>query len=98
MPGFTKGALSGVELFRFRNEDADVRLLLDGQDVFRIPHAELQRQLEARGHVIPGRRHGFLRPAGPQKIVLAKDSGFDYPVDEDGNPLFYDYVLVAGWI
>ncbi|MEU7428199.1 hypothetical protein [Streptomyces sp. NPDC040750] len=33
MLGYTKGALSGEELFRFQDEDADVRVLLDGLTV-----------------------------------------------------------------
>lgn len=57
--GFTKGALGGVELYRFRNEDADVRVLLDGLDVFRTPSTVLLDRLAQRGHTIEENDLGF---------------------------------------
>ncbi|MFF7751843.1 hypothetical protein ACFZCP_21890 [Streptomyces sp. NPDC007971] len=95
--GFTRGALSGVELFRFRNEDADVRILFDGLDVFRTPSEDLFEQLALRGHVIEEDDLGF--DALPElKVILANQSSHEQPVDEEGDPLYYDYVLVADWI
>ncbi|ANP48494.1 hypothetical protein J2Z21_005822 [Streptomyces griseochromogenes] len=95
--GFTSGALSGVELFRFQNEDADVRILFDGLDVFRTPSEDLFGQLARRGHVIEEDDLGF--DALPElKVILASQSGHEHPVDEEGDPLYYDYVLVADWI
>jgi hypothetical protein len=92
--GFTKGALSGVELWRFRNEDADVRVLLDGLDVFRTPSEDLFEQLAERGHTVEENDLGF--DALPElKVILANQSSYEYPVDEEGDPLYYDYVLVA---
>ncbi|MFF9090356.1 hypothetical protein ACF1BE_28935 [Streptomyces sp. NPDC014991] len=92
--GFTKGALSGVELFRFQNEDADVRVLLDGLDVFRTPSEDLFEQLAERGHTIEENDLGFdALPA--LKVILANQSSYEYPVDEEGDPLYYDYVLLA---
>ncbi|MFI9341182.1 hypothetical protein ACIG0D_07945 [Streptomyces sp. NPDC052773] len=92
--GFTKGVLSGVELYRFRNEDADVRVVLDGLDVFRTPSAELFEQLAERGHAVEENDLGF--DALPElKVILANQSSYEYPVDEDGDPLYYDYVLLA---
>ncbi|GGW55904.1 hypothetical protein GCM10010503_36270 [Streptomyces lucensis JCM 4490] len=92
--GFTKGALSGVELFRFQDEDADVRVLLDGLDVFRTPSEDLFEQLAERGHAIEENDLGF--DALPElKVILANQSSYEYPVDEEGDPLYYDYVLVA---
>ncbi|MGW7816951.1 hypothetical protein ACWGLF_02235 [Streptomyces puniciscabiei] len=92
--GFTKGALSGVELVRFQNEDADVRVLLDGLDVFRTPSADLFEQLAERGHIIEENDLGF--DALPElKVILANQSSHEHPVDEDGDPLYYDYVLVS---
>ncbi|MEU0004204.1 hypothetical protein ABZ079_07860 [Streptomyces sp. NPDC006314] len=94
---FAKGALSGVELFRFRNEDADVRVLLDGLDVFRTPSEDLFEQLAERGHTIEENDLGF--DALPElKVILANQSSYEYPVDEEGDPLYYDYVLVANRI
>ncbi|MFI9250339.1 hypothetical protein [Streptomyces sp. NPDC053069] len=95
--GFTKGALSGVELVRFRNEDADVRVLLDGLDVFRTPSEDLFQQLAERGHTIEENDLGF--DVLPElKVILANRSSHEYPVDEEGDPLSYDYVLVADQI
>ncbi|MER6027290.1 hypothetical protein [Streptomyces sp. NPDC001851] len=92
--GFTRGALSGVELVRFQHEDADVRVLLDGLDVFRIPSGDLFEQLAERGHIIEENDLGF--DALPElKVILANRSSHAYPVDEEGDPLYYDYVLVA---
>ncbi|WBO64852.1 hypothetical protein [Streptomyces camelliae] len=95
MLGFTKGGLSGVELFRFRNEAADVRVLLDGLDVFRTPSADLVEQLAERGHTVEENDLGF--DALPElKVFLANESSYDHPVDEEGDPLSYDYVLISG--
>ncbi|MFJ8824717.1 hypothetical protein ACIREE_23410 [Streptomyces sp. NPDC102467] len=95
--GFTKGALSGVELFRFLDEDADVQVLLDGLDVFRTPSEDLFEQLAERGHTITENDLGF--DALPElKVILANQSSYEYPVDEDGDPLYYDYVRVADQI
>lgn len=95
--GFSKGVLSGVELFRFRNEDADVRVVLDGLDVFRTPSEDLFAQLGERGHTIEENDLGF--DALPElKVILANHSSYEYPVDEEGDPLYYDYVLVANQI
>ncbi|MGW2747007.1 hypothetical protein [Streptomyces sp. NPDC001450] len=95
--GFTKGALSDVELFRFRNEDADVRVLLDGLDVFRTPSEDLFEQLAERGHVFDENDLGF--DALPElKVIFANQSSYEYPTDEEGDPIHYDYVLVDNQI
>ncbi|WP_328541407.1 MULTISPECIES: hypothetical protein [unclassified Streptomyces] len=97
MLGFTKGALSGVELFRFFDEDADVRVLLDGLDVFRTPSVDLFELFAERGHEITENDLGFDE-LPELKIVLANQSSYEYPVDEDGDPLYYDYVRLADQI
>ncbi|WP_330458983.1 hypothetical protein OIB37_20080 [Streptomyces sp. NBC_00820] len=92
--GFTKGALSGVELFRFLREDADVRVLLDGLDVFRTPSEALLEQLAERGRVIEENDLGF--DALPElKMILSNQSSHAHPADEAGDPIYFDYVLVA---
>ncbi|MFJ9041228.1 hypothetical protein ACIRF8_32275 [Streptomyces sp. NPDC102406] len=92
--GFTRGALSGVELFRFRDEDAEVHVSLDGLDVFRTPSADLLEQLAERGHEISENDLGFDALPG-LKVILANQSSYEHPVDEDGGPLYYDYVRIA---
>ncbi|MFJ8646420.1 hypothetical protein ACIRNI_09875 [Streptomyces sp. NPDC093546] len=92
--GFTKGLLSQVELWRFRNEDADVRVTLEAIDVFRTPHEELQQRLAERGHPVEEDDLGF--DAVPDlDIIFANESSYEYPTDEEGYPLYYDYVLVS---
>ncbi|WP_055552091.1 hypothetical protein [Streptomyces sp. NBRC 110028] len=84
--------LGEIEVRRFQNEGADVRVMLDGLDVFRTSHEELQRQLGERGHQVEENDMGF--DAVPDlDIILANDSSYEYPTDEDGYPLYYDYVL-----
>ncbi|MEV5873569.1 hypothetical protein AB0L75_04905 [Streptomyces sp. NPDC052101] len=95
--GFTRGALSGVELFRFQREDAGIRVLFDGLDVFRTPSEDLLARLAERGHGIEENDLGF--DALPElKVILASQSSHEHPVDEEGDPLYYDYVLLADWI
>ncbi|MFJ4921821.1 hypothetical protein [Streptomyces sp. NPDC088725] len=92
--GFTSGALSGVELWRFTNEDADVRVVLDGLDAFRTPSEDLFEQLAERGHTIEENDPGF--DGLPElKVILANESSYEYPMDEEGYLIYYDYVLVA---
>jgi hypothetical protein len=92
--GFAKGALSGVELFRFLDEDADVQVSLDGLDVFRTPSADLFELFAERGHEITENDLGFDALLD-LKVLLANQSSYEYPVDEDGEPLYYDYVRLA---
>ncbi|MEU7277476.1 hypothetical protein AB0A69_01580 [Streptomyces sp. NPDC045431] len=92
--GFTRGLLSQVELWRFRNEDADVRVTLEAIDVFRTPHEELQQRLVDRGYAVEENDLGF--DAVPDLgIIFANESSYEYPTDEEGDPLYYDYVLVS---
>ncbi|MEV5443166.1 hypothetical protein AB0N23_11595 [Streptomyces sp. NPDC052644] len=94
MLGFRKGELTNVEVWRFRDEDADMRVTLDGVDVFRTPSDELLARLEERGHVVEENDLGF--DVLPElKVIFANNSSFEYPVDEEGDPLYFDYVLVT---
>ncbi|MFB7418299.1 hypothetical protein ACFC1L_27220 [Streptomyces sp. NPDC056210] len=97
MLGFTKGAPSGVELFRFLDEDADVRVLLDGLDVFRTPSVDLFELSAERRHEITENDLGFDE-LPELRVVLANQSSYEYPVDEDRDPLYYDYVRLADQI
>ncbi|MER8113849.1 hypothetical protein [Streptomyces sp. NPDC094031] len=93
--GFTKGALSDVEVFRFWQEEAGARVLLDGLDVFRTPSDDLRGRLAERGHAV-GEDDGLGFDALPGlDVILAHESGHRHPVDEEGRPLHYDYVLLA---
>ncbi|MEU6243494.1 hypothetical protein [Streptomyces sp. NPDC047024] len=92
--GFTKGELSGVALYRFWREDAEVRVLLDGLDVFRIPSEDLLERLAERGYAVEENDLGF--DVLPElKVIFSNVSSYEYPVDEDGDPVHFDYVLVT---
>lgn len=92
--GFTKGALTDIHLFRFRVEDADVTVVLDGLDVFRTPSEELLEHLGERGHTVEQNDSGVDTLPG-LKVILSNESIFEYPMDEEGDPIYFDYVLVT---
>ncbi|MET7430895.1 MULTISPECIES: hypothetical protein [Streptomyces] len=46
------GTLTAVELWRFRDEAADITVTFDKLDVFRTPSEELVERLEERGHTV----------------------------------------------
>ncbi|MET9428513.1 hypothetical protein [Streptomyces sp. NPDC003036] len=89
------GTLIGVELWRFRKEDADIRVAFDGLDVFRIPKEQLIEQLEESGHSLSC-DDDFGTYAFPElKMSFANNSSYEYPADEEGYPLYFDYLLVT---
>lgn len=92
--GFTKGALTDIHLYRFRVEDADVTVVLDGLDVFRTPSEELLERLAERGHTVEQNDSGVDTLPG-LKVILSNESSFEYPMDEEGDPIYFDYVLVT---
>ena len=67
-----------------RGPDADVRVLLDGLDVFRTPSVDLFELFAERGHEITENDLGFDE-LPKLKIVLANQSSYEYPVDKDGD-------------
>lgn len=92
--GFTKGSLTDIEVWRFREEDADVRVTFDGLDVFRTPSRELVRQLAHRGHSVEENDLGY-ETLPELKMIFTNHSSFEYPMDDEGHPLYFDYVLVT---
>ncbi|MER7106128.1 hypothetical protein [Streptomyces sp. NPDC000229] len=92
--GFTKGALTDIHVYRFRVEDTDVTVLLDGLDVFRTPSEELLERLEKRGHTVQQNDDG-VDTLPDLKVVLSNESSFEYPMDEEGDPIHFDYALVT---
>ncbi|GGW17929.1 hypothetical protein [Streptomyces capoamus] len=89
------GTLTAVELWRFRDEAADIAVTFDGLDVFRTPGEELAEQLEARGHAVVYDDDLGIHALPELKLSFANNSSFEYPVDEEGDPLYFDYVLVS---
>ncbi|GAA1890611.1 hypothetical protein [Streptantibioticus ferralitis] len=89
------GALTSVELWRFRVEDADINVTFDGLDVFRTPSEQLVPQMDERGHSVVY-DDGFGIYALPEsKMSFANNSSYEYPVDAEGDSLYFDYVLVT---
>ncbi|MFI1939605.1 hypothetical protein ACH44C_20910 [Streptomyces purpureus] len=90
--------LNSVEAWRFRDEDADVRITLEGTDIFRTPKRRLRQHLEEQGHPLDYDGIGF--DAVPDlKLILANASSYEYPKDpKTGAPLYYDYALVSDQI
>ncbi|MFI1830739.1 hypothetical protein ACH41E_30520 [Streptomyces sp. NPDC020412] len=92
--GFTKGALTDIHIYRFRNEAADMRVTLDGLDIFRTPSEQLLERLEERGHRVEQNDDG-VDTLPDLKVILSNESSFDYPSDEEGDPIYFDYALVT---
>ncbi|MGW7825174.1 hypothetical protein ACWGLF_46015 [Streptomyces puniciscabiei] len=80
-------------MWRFRDENADIRFLLEGIDVFRTPSDDLPEILRERGHDVVESDCGF-EEVTDLSVRLANNSSFEYLVDEEGDALYYDYVLV----
>ncbi|TLQ42526.1 hypothetical protein [Streptomyces marianii] len=92
--GFTKGALTDVHVYRFRVEHADVAVVLDGLDVFRTPGEELLERLEERGHTVERNDDG-VDTLPDLRVILSNESSLDHPMDEEGDPIHFDYALVT---
>lgn len=84
--------LNGIEINRFRDENADVRVLLNGVDVFRTPSEELMETLQEWGHRL---EEEYALEVPDLALIFANESSYEFPVDEEGDPLYFDYVLVA---
>jgi hypothetical protein len=87
--------LTSVELWRFRDEAADINVMFDKLDVFRTPSEDLVEQLEERGHSVSYDDDLGIYALPELKTSFANNSSFGYPVDEEGDPLYFDYVLVS---
>lgn len=85
--------LTGIEVWRCRDEAADIRFFLEGIDVLRTPAEELPEVLVERGHEVVESNYGF-EEVTDLGLRFANNSSLEYPVDEEGDPLYYHYVLV----
>ncbi|MFF7140712.1 hypothetical protein [Streptomyces sp. SID2888] len=89
------GTLTSVELWRFRAEDADIHVTFDGLDVFRTPSEQLVPRMEERGHSVVYDDDFGIHALPELKMSFANNSSYEYPVDEEGDPLYFDYVLIT---
>ncbi|WP_330461643.1 hypothetical protein OIB37_35150 [Streptomyces sp. NBC_00820] len=85
--------LTGIEVWPFREESADIRFLLDGADVFRTPSGDLVRLMAPRGHDVVESDCGYDEVPDPG-LRFANNSGFEYYTDDEGDPLHDDYILL----
>ncbi|MFE9722588.1 hypothetical protein ACFYQ5_03020 [Streptomyces sp. NPDC005794] len=92
--GFTHGTLTDIHVYRFQVEGVEVTVVLDGLDVFRTPGEELLEHLEERGHTVEQNDDGVDTLPG-LGVILSNESSFEYPMDEAGDPIYFDYVLVT---
>ncbi|MFF8790329.1 hypothetical protein [Streptomyces sp. NPDC015125] len=87
--------VTAVELWRFEEDSRDVRVLLEGTDVFRTPARAVLRQQADRG-----RRVDESDPENPviPEVTLAftRETGQETPRELDGLPMYFTSVLVAG--
>jgi hypothetical protein len=88
----TRGdVVNSVAVWRFTDETADVHVLLDELDVFRTPSDDLDEILRARYTIT----EEFAFEVQDLAMIFANHSSYEYPEDEEGFPLYYDYVLVS---
>lgn len=83
--------VNSVAVWRYTDESADVHVLLDGLDIFRTPSDELDETLRSRYTVT----EEFAFEVHDLAMIFANHSSFEYPQDDEGFPLYYDYVLVS---
>ncbi|MEC4016974.1 hypothetical protein [Streptomyces sp. H27-D2] len=86
--------LTAIELWRFDGDEPDVRVLLDGIDLFRTPAREVLRQQAERGRRVD--------ESDPENAVIpdvtlafTRDTGQEVPREPDGLPLYFTSILVA---
>lgn len=88
-------SLTGIEVWRFERDDADVRVGFEGMDIFRTPARDLIQRISEAGHrtdtiddeatVFPG-----------LTLLLSRDTSREVPLDpHDGQPLYVHYALVG---
>ncbi|WP_269858018.1 hypothetical protein [Streptomyces sp. RPT161] len=87
------GTLTSVELWRFRVEDDEFNVTFDGLDVFRTPSERLVPQVEEHGHSVAYDDDFGIYALPKSKISFANNSSYEYPVDPEGDPVYFDYVL-----
>ncbi len=84
--------LDAIEVWRFHDEDADLRVTLEGIDVFRIPADDLGDVLRTRGHRV---EEADLFVVRDLDMIFGNESSFEYPTDDEGFPLYFDYILLT---
>lgn len=88
-------SLTGVEVWRFENEEADVHVHFDGMDVFRTPARDLIQRISEAGHEADTSDDEVAVYPG-LALLLSRETSREAPLDpQDGLPLYVHYALVA---
>ena len=89
-------SLTAIEVWRPWDENADVRVLYDGIDVFRTPALQLIEFLEERGRNIVPDESEYYYSAPDLVLGFTRIAGHEVPLDTDDEPLYFEVILVAG--
>lgn len=86
--------LSAAEVWIPRPGPEDITVTFRGINVFTTPARELLRQIGSMGYTINSRE-----PSGPivpkLSLGLTREAGHEVPLDTDGEPLYFQAVLVG---
>ncbi|MEV6318845.1 hypothetical protein [Streptomyces sp. NPDC051776] len=87
--------VTAVELWRFRREDADVRVLDGDLDIFRTPAREVLDHLASQGCDLD--LSDLEEPVAlGLTLAFTRDTGREVPRDpQDGHTLYFESVLVG---
>ncbi|WP_078600981.1 hypothetical protein [Streptomyces violens] len=87
--------LTGVETWRFENEEADVQVEFDGMDVFRTPAHDLIQRISEAGHEADTSDDEVTVYPG-LALLLSRETSREAPLDpHDGHPRYVHYALAA---
>lgn len=86
--------LTAAEVWIPRAGPEDITVTWRGINVFTIPALDLLRQIESMGLTVNRRE-----PSGPVvpklSLGLTREAGHEVPLDTDGEPLYFQAVLVG---
>lgn len=87
--------LTGLEAWRFENDDADVRVKFNGMDVFRTPARDLIQGISEAGHEADT-SDDEVTVYPELALLLSRETSREVPLDpDDGFPLYFHYALAA---
>ncbi|MBS2552523.1 hypothetical protein KGQ19_37280 [Catenulispora sp. NL8] len=89
------GNADTVELMRPREPESDVTVTFEGIDVFGTPWSQVLEEMESRGHRIVRDDEDMFFHAPDLTLGFSRDAAHEVPLDDDGEPLYFESVLVA---
>ncbi|NUP49599.1 MAG: hypothetical protein HOW97_20155 [Catenulispora sp.] len=88
-------SVTAIEVWRPRDPRTDITVRYDGLDVFRTPAAQLLELIRARGHRVETEDEGVGAWAPDLALGFSRVAAHEVPRGADGEPLFFESVLVA---